>query len=88
MRKFLSVLLAASSIAMAAPESEAAVAPASPASIFEALESASMVQDARVICVNRRTGRVVRWGPCKRRVTYRVYCRNRRTKAFLHWGSC
>lgn len=79
---------------MAAPESEAAVTPASPAPIFEALESASMVQEARWYCYSRRSGRFLHWGRCGRprayrpRHHYRYYCVSRATGRFLHWGRC
>ncbi len=55
--------------------------------------SQSLVQDARVYCYNRYTGRFLHWGSCGRPVVryrrvYRVYCYNRRTGRFLHWGHC
>jgi hypothetical protein len=63
-------------------------APVSGAGIIGAREANSLVQDARVFCFNRRTGRFLHWGSCRRRVSSRprVYCRYR--GRFLHWGSC
>jgi hypothetical protein len=49
-------------------------------------ESMSPVQQARVFCYNKYTGRFLHWGSCQ--ATYRVYCKNRYTGQFLHWGSC
>ena len=59
------------------------------AGIAGAGEPNPLVQEARVFCYNRRTGRFLHWGYCQRRVVRpRVFCYNRRTGRFLHWGSC
>jgi hypothetical protein len=62
-------------------------APASGGTILDALKGMSPIQDARVFCYNRRSGRFLHWGHCQRSVP-RVYCRNRYTKQFLYWGAC
>ena len=62
-------------------------APASGGAILDALKSTSPIQDVRVFCYNRRSGRFLHWGHCQRSVP-RVYCRNRYTKRFLYWGAC
>jgi hypothetical protein len=62
-------------------------APASGGAILDALKSTSPIQDARVFCYNRHSGRFLHWGHCRRSVP-RVYCRNRYTKRFLYWGAC
>ncbi|MGD9545074.1 MAG: hypothetical protein AB7F41_14980 [Methylocystis sp.] len=61
--------------------------------VLRALEDASIVEQARVFCYNRYTGRFLHWGRCARRhvrhhARPRVYCYNRRTGRFLHWGHC
>ncbi len=86
------ILFAACVLAFGAatPEQDAAAAPASGAPIVDVLKSTSMVQQARVYCYNRYTGRFLHWGSCYRPVRRypRVYCYNRYTGRFLHWGSC
>jgi hypothetical protein len=70
--------------------------PLSGAAVVEQADSSSqdMVQEARVFCYNRYTGRFLHWGSCaprrvvRRRSVPRVYCYNRRTGRFLHWGHC
>lgn len=98
MRKFLAVILATSSIVGAFPENEAIAAPANPAAILKAVESDSIVEEARWACVNRYSGRIMHWGRCggyhrrhyyhPHRHHYRYYCINRWTGRFLHWGRC
>lgn len=63
------------------------------ASSFSGMGTA--IQQARLFCANRYTGRFLYWGRCRRRRVYyhhyyrpRVYCRNRYTHRFLHWGYC
>ncbi|ACL57452.1 hypothetical protein [Methylobacterium nodulans] len=63
-------------------------APVQGAAILGSLQENPLVQDARVFCYNRRTGRFLHWGYCRRVSRPRVYCMNRRTGRFLHWGSC
>ena len=56
-----------------------------------ATDSSPLIQDARVYCYNRYTGRFLHWGSCSRPVYRRpgrVYCYNRYTGRFLHWGHC
>lgn len=47
----------------------------------------SSVDDARVFCFNRASGRFLHWGSCYRSAP-RVYCKNHWSGEFLHWGSC
>lgn len=48
----------------------------------------SSVDQSRVFCYNRSSGRFLHWGYCGVRHHPRVYCQNRYTGRFLHWGSC
>ena len=91
-RKALAVGLAVAGIYISIPNTSLAV-PASGAAIIDLLRDQPLVQDARVFCYNRRTGRFMHWGRCGRyrvyrRVRPRVYCYSRRTGRFLHWGRC
>lgn len=64
-------------------------APVQGAAILESLRENPLIQDVRVFCYNRRTGRFLHWGSCQRRAYRpRVFCYNRQTGRFLHWGSC
>jgi hypothetical protein len=65
-------------------------APVDGSAILRSLESTSPIQEARVFCYNRYTGRFLHWGSCRPsyHVHYRVYCKNRYTGQFLYWGSC
>jgi hypothetical protein len=91
MRKVLIALAAAGGIGVISTSSSMG-APANGAAILSAVQSNSLVQDARVFCYNRATGRFLHWGSCgyARRVYNRprVYCRNRYTGRFLYWGAC
>jgi hypothetical protein len=49
--------------------------------------ASSPVDEARVFCFNRASGRFLHWGACTGGAP-RVYCRNRWTGRFLHWGAC
>ena len=76
--------LVSASSAVAAPVSGAAA-------ILGAVDEMSPVEQARLYCYNRYTGRFLHWGPCRSyyyRRPGRVYCYNRYTGRFLHWGSC
>jgi len=91
MRKSLLTAIALAGMGFFAPGA-ASAAPAAAGGVLEALESSSLIQEARVFCYNRYTGRFLHWGRCARRVRHysrpRVYCYNRRTGRFLHWGHC
>lgn len=75
-----------------APVQEASAAPASGAPVADMLKSNPLVEQARLFCYNRYSGRFLHWGSCGRRHVYyrhpRVYCYNRYTGRFLHWGHC
>lgn len=86
MRTILTTLLAAGTIGLFATPSTIA-APIDGAAIIGAAQALSPVQDVRVFCYNRETGRFKHWGPCKKSLP-RVYCKKRSTGEFLHWGSC
>jgi hypothetical protein len=63
MRKiFLALLIAGGMFSFGA--SPAAAAPANGSAIADALKSNSLIQDARLYCYNRYTGRFLHWGPC------------------------
>jgi hypothetical protein len=63
MRKFLIALLAAATIGGLGMV-RATAAPVNGAAMHDALKTDSMVQDARVYCYNRYSGRFLHWGPC------------------------
>ena len=91
MRKILIALAAAGGIGIFGT-SNASAAPVNGAAILGAVEATSPVQDARVFCYNRFTGRFLHRGSCGfvRHRVYRprVYCKNRYTGRFLYWGAC
>jgi hypothetical protein len=63
MRKFFLMLLIAGGI-FSIGGSPASAAPANGSAIASALKSNSLIQDVRLYCYNRYTGRFVHWGPC------------------------
>ncbi len=65
-------------------------APIGGAGLVGLTDSNPLVQEARlrVFCYNRRSGRFLHWGSCRRRVVVRYYCKNRYTGRFLYWGRC
>lgn len=94
MRKSTLAALAALELFFAAPV-DAFASPLAGASVInDAREDAAPIEEARVFCYNRYTGRFLYWGHCRRTVRRhyayrpRVYCYNRYTGRFLHWGSC
>jgi hypothetical protein len=82
-RAVLGTIVAAVCINMCMPSNSRAVPLIA---VGDLLEPSSLVQEARVYCYDRYSGRFKHWGPCRR--VPRVYCRNRYTGQFLHWGSC
>jgi hypothetical protein len=56
--------------------------------IDPSLKTELPIQDARIFCYNRYSGRFLHWGSCAPVFHPRVYCRNRYSGRFLHWGSC
>jgi hypothetical protein len=93
MRKWVLGVCAAAALAAGATADEAEAAPANGLPIFQSQQVASPIQEARVFCYNRYTGRFLYWGYCRRpRPRFysrpRVYCYNRYSGRFLHWGSC
>jgi hypothetical protein len=85
MRIFLITMLAAGGIGVVSASSTMG-APANGSAIVGAVEETSPVQDVRLFCYNRYSGRFMHWGACDS--TPRVYCRTRYSNRFLHWGSC
>ena len=83
MRAILIALLATGMLGT----SSAFAVPVNGAAINGAAEVISPVQNARVFCYNRYTGRFKHWGSCRSSIP-RVYCRNRYTGRFLYWGAC
>lgn len=70
-------------------QSPASTAPIAGAGLFGGAEANPLLHDARLVCVNRRTRRIIHYGPCRRRVIVRRYfCKNRYTGRFLYWGRC
>ncbi len=104
MRKIMIAILAVAGFGILVSANEVSAAPASGAPIIQSLDAGSLIQEARVFCYNRYTGRFLHWGSCGGRHYYyrrhyhyyrphyhrhyRVYCYNRRTGRFLHWGHC
>ena len=71
----------------------ALAAPIDAGSIARSAQAANPVEQVRLFCANRFTGRFLHWGGCGPTFVYyrphpRVYCRNRYSGAFLHWGFC
>lgn len=92
LKKFLNAAVAASMMCVFAV-SEVEALPMVNAGSPEVAEANPLVQEARVYCYNRYTGRFLHWGSCGgrrivRRRPGRVYCYNRYTGRFLHWGHC
>ena len=93
MRKILIALAAAGGIGIIGTSNSLAV-PVNGGAILGAVEATSPVQDARLYCFNRYTGRFLYWGRCRTyhrryyRTPGRTYCYNRYTGRFLHWGAC
>jgi hypothetical protein len=94
MRKTFVLSLAAIQLLIADPLDAIASPLAGAAAIGDAMQDAAPIEQARVFCYNRYTGRFLYWGHCRRSVRRyhyvrpRVYCYNRYTGRFLHWGSC
>jgi hypothetical protein len=92
MRKILLTLVFAGGLSLLAPMTTSA-GPANGSAIPGAVADNPLVQQARVFCYNRRSGRFLHWGYCGRHYVRhysrpRVYCMNRRTHRFIHWGHC
>jgi hypothetical protein len=88
MRKILIALAAAGGIGIFGTSVSTAL-PVNGGAILGAVEATSPIQDARLYCYNRYTGRFLHWGACGRyRRPGRTYCYNRYTGRFLHWGAC
>ena len=91
-RKVLAALVAAAGLYLVAP-SAAQASPLGGGALGSLLDANPLMQDVRVFCYNRATGRFLHWGRCgsryrPARARPRVYCYNRRTGRFLHWGAC
>ena len=92
MRKSMLALAFLGGLSLFAPIN-APAAPANGSAIPGAVAANPLVQQARVFCYNRYSGRFLHWGSCGRRYVRhyyhpKVYCRVRRTGRFLHRGSC
>lgn len=88
MRKFVLIGLAVSALSFVSP---AVALPPAGFSVAPQEDAQSPLDEARLFCYNRSSGRFLHWGRCGGyRAAYRprVYCRNRWTGRFLHWGSC
>lgn len=95
MRRFLTVIAAAAALGgVMTGGASAAPAAGGGAGLGSQLNENPLLQDVRVYCYNRYTGRFLHWGYCgSRRPVYyrrpgRTYCYNRYSGRFLHWGSC
>lgn len=74
MRKILIAICAVLGLAALTPAPEASAAPVSgAAAIVDSLNAGSMIQEARVYCYNRYTGRFLHWGSCWRPRHYYYY---------------
>jgi len=72
MRKIIVMVLAAGGLFICNPMG-ASAAPASGGVISETIKENPLVQEARVFCYNRYTGRFLHWGSCGGRRVYRHY---------------
>ncbi len=93
MRKLIGGSLAACLLVACAIPEEAWAIPGNGAAISDGVESSTTVEQARVYCYNRYSGRFLHWGSCGGgyggyRPHPRVYCYNRYTGRFKHWGHC
>jgi hypothetical protein len=88
MRSTLALILAASIFSLFATDVSLALPTAVPSTPSVQASGESDVQDSRLYCYNRYTGRFLHWGPCGGYRRPRVYCYNRYTGRFLHWGAC
>jgi hypothetical protein len=86
MQRLLTSVLVAMSLCCASPGVIRA-APVNGLDITGGEDAVSRVEDTRVFCYNRYSGRFLHWGSCGGSRP-RIYCRNRYTGRFLHWGSC
>lgn len=92
MRKIAVPLLIAAALALSPSAGQSA--PVDASAIKAAADAASPVEQARVYCYNRFSGRFLHWGSCggrhyaRHRSHPRVYCYNRYSGRFLHWGHC
>jgi type II secretory pathway pseudopilin PulG len=82
MNGFLKIkILAAATIAVVATST--AIAAPSSSALSNARNEVSIVQQARVVCRDNQTGRIIHYGRCHAR----VFCKDRYGN-FLHWGRC
>lgn len=92
MRKVLLALTAVAGLGVLGASASVAAPTVDAQALKEAVHAASPVQEARLFCYNRMTGRFLHWGRCapvRRRIRVpRVYCKNRFTGRFLYWGAC
>lgn len=89
MRRSLFTMACALSIA-AAGTSATLAGPLTGAGIPSLQTGTSNIQEARIFCYNKASGRFLHWGYCGYQPVNhpRIYCRNTYTGQFLHWGSC
>lgn len=90
MRNIIAATVAASVLFLTAVDTTWALPAVAPGAGATS-DAQSDLQDSRVFCYNRYSGRFLHWGSCGyRRVWYRprIYCRNVYTGRFLHWGHC
>lgn len=95
MRNYLGTFLTAAAIAVT-PAYQTLGAPAPAGGIGPGVHVDPLVQQTRVFCYSRVTGRFLHWGYCGYRYVYRyrpVYhyywvCRNRYTGRIIHYGRC
>lgn len=87
MRKILGTILAAAAISGAGTATVLG-APMDGVSLNGGIDAFSPVEDARVFCYNRYSGRFLHWGSCGGGNYMRVYCKNRYSGRFIHWGHC
>jgi hypothetical protein len=67
--------------------------PISAAPLLDLQKSASPIEQTRLFCYNRYTGRFLHWGSCgggyrPRYSRPRIFCRTTYGHRFLHWGAC
>lgn len=91
MRKLVMIGLAVPALSLSFVSPSVALPPAG-FSVAPQEDVQSSLDEARLFCYNRDTGRFKHWGACgggyRAASRPRVYCRNRFSGQFLHWGSC
>ena len=91
------IVAAAALVACTISPGAALAMPFDAGSLAKAAHGDDPIENVRIVCVNRYSGRIIAYHPCGyyrprytyyRRPRYRVFCKNRFTGRFIHWGYC